>query len=61
MPVGEWALSRPGLFVVEANLPDAREYTVEIQAGPAWTAPSDPRVLTINLSMLRLVSGKNTS
>lgn len=61
MPVGEWALSRPGLFVVEADLPDAREYTIEIQAGPAWSTPSDPRVLTINLSMLRLITRKTTS
>ena len=54
-PVGHWQFDRIGLFVVEADLPDAAEYQVEIQASPEWSAPNDARVLTANLSMIRLV------
>ncbi len=53
--VGEWTLDRSGLFVVEANLPDASEYRIEVQAGPTWTVPTDDRVFTVSLSMIRLV------
>ncbi len=53
--VGEWTLSRPGLFVVEADLPKALEYRIDIESGPVWTAPPDNRFLTVSLSMLRLV------
>lgn len=53
--VGEWALPRAGLFVVEADLPDAAEYRVDIACGPVWTVPSDDRVFTVNVSMIRLV------
>ena len=53
--VGEWKLDRPGLFILEADLPDANEYRIDIQAGPAWTVPTDDRVFTVNLSMIRLV------
>ena len=53
--VGEWRLDRSGLFIVEADLPDAEEYRIDIQAGPPWTVPTDDRILTVNLSMLRLV------
>lgn len=47
-------LERPGLFVYEADLPAADEYLLEIRAGPAWKAPGDDRIFTVNLSMIRL-------
>jgi ubiquinone/menaquinone biosynthesis C-methylase UbiE len=53
--IGAWKLNRPGLFIVEADLPDAPEYRIEIDAGPSWTVPTDEREFTVNLSMLRLV------
>ena len=53
--VGEWKLERSGLFIVEADLPDSEEYRIDIQAGPAWSVPTDDRVFTVNLSMIRLV------
>ncbi|HLJ49787.1 MAG TPA: class I SAM-dependent methyltransferase [Bryobacteraceae bacterium] len=52
---GHWKLDRPGLFVVEADLPEATEYQVAIHAGPVWEVPTDDRVLTVSLSMIRLV------
>jgi len=53
--VGEWKLDRPGLFIVEANLRDAAEYRVTIKAAPTWSVPTDDRVFTVSLSMIRLV------
>ncbi len=53
--VGEWSLSRPGLFVVESDLPDAPAYRIDVHADPAWSVPSDDRTFTVNLSMIRLV------
>ncbi len=53
--VGQWKLERSGLFIVEADLPDGDEYRIDIQAGPVWSVPTDDRVFTVNLSMLRLV------
>jgi ubiquinone/menaquinone biosynthesis C-methylase UbiE len=55
-PLKTWKLDRPGLFVLEADLPRADEYTVEINASPTWTVPTDDRTFTVNLSMIRLVS-----
>jgi ubiquinone/menaquinone biosynthesis C-methylase UbiE len=52
---GTWKLDRPGLFVLEADVPDAQEYTVEILASPVFTAPDDDRRFSVNLSMIRLV------
>ncbi|MEK7405981.1 MAG: methyltransferase domain-containing protein [Acidobacteriota bacterium] len=49
-------LNRSGLFIYEAALPEAAEYTVEIFASPAWHAPGDNRTFTVNLSMIRLIS-----
>jgi len=48
-------LHRTGLFVFEADVPEAAEYLVEIQAQPVWRAPGDERDLTVTLSMIRLV------
>ena len=53
--VGEWKLDRAGLFLVEADLPDADEYRIDLEAGPTWMDPEDDRVFTVNLSMVRLV------
>jgi hypothetical protein len=52
---GLWKIRRPGLFVLEADLPAAREYSIEILASPVWTAPPDSRLLSVNLSLLRLI------
>ncbi len=53
--VGRWSQQRPGLFVLEADVPDAPEYRIELNAGPAWQAPGDSRILTVNISMIRLI------
>ena len=53
--VGDWKLDRPGLFIVEADLPESDEFHIDIEAGPAWTVPTDDRIFTVNISMLRLV------
>jgi len=55
LPTGSWKLDRTGLFILETDLPDAPEYTVEIQASPTFTIPTDDRVFSVNLSMIRLV------
>jgi hypothetical protein len=54
-PLGESHLERAGLFIFEADLPDAEEYIVEVQASPEWTAPPDERIFTVSLSRLRLL------
>ncbi|MCX6638359.1 MAG: hypothetical protein NT090_25175 [Acidobacteria bacterium] len=53
--VGKWTPDRPGLFVLEAGLPDAPEYRIDIAAAPLWRVPNDDRAFTVNLSMIRLV------
>lgn len=53
--VGHWHQDRPGLFVLEADVPDAAEFELEFHASPTWQAPGDLRVFTVNLSMIRLV------
>ena len=55
VPVGSWTIERTGLFVCETDVPDADEYTIEIQASPVWSVETDDRVFTINVSMIRLV------
>jgi len=57
-PAGSWKLDRPGVFILETDLPDAPEYTVEIQASPTWTDPNDDRTFTVNLSMIRLIDAE---
>ncbi|MFN7924814.1 MAG: class I SAM-dependent methyltransferase [Bryobacteraceae bacterium] len=49
-------LDRNGLFVLEADVPDASEYLVELRASPKWQAPPDERWFTVNVGMLRLVA-----
>ena len=53
--VGAWKLDRPGLFVLEAPLPDAQEFTVEILGSPVWSVPTDDRTFSVNISMVRLI------
>jgi ubiquinone/menaquinone biosynthesis C-methylase UbiE len=53
--VGQWTIDRSGLFILEADLPDSPAYRIDIHATPAFTVPTDDRVFTVNLSMLRLV------
>ncbi len=52
---GVWTQDRSGLFVLEADVTDAPEYLVTVNAGPSWKVPGDDRLLTVNLSMIRLV------
>ncbi len=52
--LGARTLGRPGLFVYEADLPEADQYRLEIAAEPCWQAPGDDRVFTVNLSLIRL-------
>ena len=54
-PAGEWKLDRPGLFLLEAEVPPADVYTIEILASPVWQVPTDDREFSVNLSMIRLV------
>ena len=54
-PLKQWTLDRVGLFILEADLPDAPEYLLEIKCSPRWQAPPDERWFTVNLSMIRLV------
>ena len=52
---GEWKIERTGLFVLEADIPTAGEYTLQIEASPTFTVPTDDRIFSVNLSMIRLV------
>jgi ubiquinone/menaquinone biosynthesis C-methylase UbiE len=54
--VREMKVDRPGLFVLEADIPEAPAYDLEILASPVLApAGGDDRELTVNLSMIRLV------
>jgi ubiquinone/menaquinone biosynthesis C-methylase UbiE len=53
--VARATLDRPGLFVIEADVPASPAYSLEIAAAPTWQAPGDIRVFTVNISMIRLV------
>jgi hypothetical protein len=48
-------LDRSGLFVLEASVPEAPAYHIGIAASPAWIAPGEDRVFTVNISGIRLV------
>lgn len=56
--VAQQRLERVGLFIIEADLPEAEDYTIEIAGSPVWTTPEDGRPLTVNLSMIRLVQAE---
>jgi hypothetical protein len=53
-PLKTWTLERTGLFILEADIPAATAYNIEINASPTWEAPPDDRTFTVNLSMIRL-------
>jgi len=53
-PLKTWTLERTGLFILEADIPSAPKYNIEIAAAPTWKAPPDDRTLTVNISMIRL-------
>lgn len=53
--VSETILDRAGLFIIEADLPEASEYIVEISGSPTWKAPPDQRLFSVSVSMIRLV------
>lgn len=54
-PLQTWTIERTGLFLLEADVPDAPEYAIEILASPTWSAPPDKRTFSVNVSMIRLV------
>jgi SAM-dependent methyltransferase len=56
--VARQALDRVGLFIVEADIPDAEQYDIEILASPTFTWPEDDRVFSVNISMIRLVGAE---
>ncbi len=49
-----WKIDRTGLWILETDLPEAPEYTLEIQASPTWNVDTDDRTFTVNISMIRL-------
>jgi ubiquinone/menaquinone biosynthesis C-methylase UbiE len=53
--IGRWPLDRSGLFILEADVPDAPEYRIEISADPTWSVPTDDRVFSVSIGMIRLV------
>jgi ubiquinone/menaquinone biosynthesis C-methylase UbiE len=55
LPLKAWPLDRNGLFALEANLPAAPRYELEIRVSPVWSAPNDDRELSLNFGMLRLI------
>ena len=57
--MAEQPIERVGLFIIEADLPEAESYTIEIDATPTWTSPDDDRTFTVNISMIRLVDAEN--
>jgi ubiquinone/menaquinone biosynthesis C-methylase UbiE len=57
--VAQQALERVGLFVIEADLPEAETYHIEIHGAPAWTVAGDDRTFTVNISMIRLVDAES--
>ncbi len=56
--IGQWPLDRKGLFVLEANMPEASEYRIKITARPVWEPVGDERPLTVTIALLRLVPGE---
>jgi len=53
-PLRTWTLERTGLFILEADVPEAPEYSIRIEASPIWEAPPDDRKFSVNFSMIRL-------
>jgi SAM-dependent methyltransferase len=53
--IGSWPIDRTGVFVLEAAVPEAPEYQIQISAAPTFMVPEDDRVMSVNISMVRLV------
>lgn len=53
--VSTHTVTRPGLFVIETDLPEAPGFEITVLAGPTHQNPPDERWLTFNLSLLRLI------
>jgi len=58
-PLQTFPIDRTGLYILEADLPDAEEYTIEIHASPTFQVPSDPRTFSVTVSMIRLVPAQS--
>jgi ubiquinone/menaquinone biosynthesis C-methylase UbiE len=56
--VARQLIERVGLFIVEADLPDADTYTIEILASPTFTPPGEDRTFSVNISMIRLIDAE---
>lgn len=54
-PAGQFTLERPGLFVVECQLAAALSYEVALKVSPTHQEPNGRRILSLNISMLRLL------
>jgi ubiquinone/menaquinone biosynthesis C-methylase UbiE len=57
--VAHQAIERVGLFIIEADLPEADTYTIEIDATPTFTPPGEDRCFSVNIGMIRLVDVEN--
>ena len=55
--ISKQQLERNGMIVIEAPVPAAAEYQLEILASPTWRAPGDQRDLTWMVSLIRLIEG----
>ena len=53
--ISKQQLERNGMIVIEAPVPPASEYQLEIIASPIWRAPGDQRDLTWMVSLIRLI------
>jgi len=53
--VSTHTVTRPGLFVIETDLPEAPDYEITVLGGPTHRNPPDERWLTFNLSLMRLI------
>ncbi len=54
-PAETWKIDRPGLLVLETDVGEATDYTIELRASPVWQVPTDDRAFTINVSMIRFI------
>jgi ubiquinone/menaquinone biosynthesis C-methylase UbiE len=54
-PGQTFPIDRTGLYILETDLPAADHYTIEIHASPTWQVATDPRTLSLTVSMIRLV------
>ena len=48
--IGNWSIDRTGVFILEADVPKADVYAIEIQASPTWMVPTDDRRMSVKVS-----------